>query len=261
MVEDVVIEFRGDFDEVKEELEDEEFTKEVQMQPTGQAGAAGGGGGGDGAGGILTEAFLGGEIGADVGNPATGITGALGGLSSAMMALLGVLTVAVGFLALLEPVQQALGFIMRQFELMIIPLVVALMPLMEALRDFAVQVLKFFQNPRQFVSNMVNGLMRALAPVVNAVIAGLNMLPGVDIAPVTVPGGGASGATGFRGTGDRVTQGRGGQGPTGASVGVEGFAQSVAPGVGMWLTEASDSEVVERTGKWLSQQLGGDFFQ
>jgi len=164
-----------DFDELENRLDDEELTKEVNVDG---GGAAGGGGGGDG-GGLL--ATLGLEAGTDIASGA-GQGGALGkvagGLSSAVV-LLGSI---VGFLALLEPIQQAIGFLVRQVELFVVPFVSALRPVLELVQKAAVRIVQLLRNPGEFFSGLINTVKQALAPLINNFIRAINStVPGVNL--------------------------------------------------------------------------------
>jgi len=107
-----------DFDELESRLDDEELTKEVNVDG---GGAGGGAGGGDG--GLL--ATLGLEAGTDIASGA-GQGGALGKIAGGLTSTVALLGGIIGFLALLEPIQQILSFLLRQVELFIIPVVTAL---------------------------------------------------------------------------------------------------------------------------------------
>lgn len=150
MVEDLEVGISFDTDQAINDLENDlqqaDITGGLDLDTEG--GAATGGG----AGGIAEAAGLA-EIGSDIGSGAGGagiagrLSGALAGISAPLVALVGLLTVAVGFLALLEPVQQALSFIVSQFELLIIPFISLLTPVLQKLNEFMVEALKFFRNP------------------------------------------------------------------------------------------------------------------
>jgi len=130
-----------------------------------------------GAEGIGAEAgLLGAEAGTDVAT-GSGKGGALGSIAGGVGKGVALLGAIAGFLALLEPVQKAIGFIARQFELLVVPFVAALRPLLEILQQAVVRVLQFFRNP----GALLEGIKNALAPFANTIINGLNNIPGVDI--------------------------------------------------------------------------------
>lgn len=187
------INFIPDFDELDRQIQDEDFETEIDADVQADGGAGGGG---------IVDALGLAEIGSDIGTgggQGAGIFGSIAGSLSSVTLLLGAV---VGFLALLEPIQKAVGFIVRQFELFVTPLVSALLPVLELLQEASVQLIRLFRNPDQFLSGLVNNIKRALAPLVNSIISGLNGLPGVNIQPVST-GQGDIRETGFRDTGEK----------------------------------------------------------
>lgn len=185
------ISFIPQFDELDQQIEDEEFQTDIQADVQAEEGGG------------IAEALGLAEIGSDIGTGGGGGAGIFGRIAGALSSTVILLGAIVGALALLEPIQQAVGFIVRQFELLVVPLVAALLPVLELLQDLAVSVIRAFRNPQQFFSGLFNGIKNALAPFVNAVIGGLNRIPGVDIQPVTTGQGQASQA-GFRDTGEQA---------------------------------------------------------
>jgi len=168
-----------DFDELENRLDDEELTKEVNVD--GGGGAGGGGGGGDG--GLL--ATLGLEAGTDIASGA-GKGGALGKIAGGLTSTVALLGGIIGFLALLEPIQQILSFLLRQVELFIIPVVTALRPVLELIQRFVVAAVRFFRNPGDFLSNIFTAIRRALASIVNSVIRTINStIPGANFETVS----------------------------------------------------------------------------
>jgi len=202
MPEDLEVGIRFNTDQAIQDLENDLEDANLEA-PTGTQGTSGGAaGGGDGFGleGGLTAAEFGSD--AATGPGGGGIAGQLAGGISKAVVLLGAV---VGFLALLEPVQQALSFIVRQFELAVIPLIVALRPILELIQKFAVQIIKLLRNPTQFISGIIQGITKALKPVANAIIGGLNQLPFVNLSPVTT-GQTQTRTTGFRSSGSGTNE-------------------------------------------------------
>lgn len=192
----VPIDFIPNFEDLQDELEDEDFEAEVDLQGegTGTGGAGGGSGGG------AMSGLLGAEAGSDIatGPGGAGLAGRAaggGGASAgalaggaAILAVVALLAVAVAFLAKLEPIQQAVGFIMRMFELAVIPFVAALGPVMAKIEEGMGKLIQAFNNPDKFASKIGQSIKRILAQVANSIIGVLNSVPGVNMSPVNVPG-------------------------------------------------------------------------
>lgn len=191
------------FDELEGELEDEEVTKQVVVDTPGAGGGGVQEGGGDGGGGGGLLATLGAEAGTDIASGA-GKGGALGRLAGGVSAIVSVLGAILGVLLLLEPIQEALGFLVRQLELLVVPLVSALRPVLEVVQKAVIRLIQFLRNPDEFLTGLVNSLRNVLAPIVNSFIDAVNQtVPGVQLDPVS----GAQGQT-LRETGefDQVSQ-------------------------------------------------------
>lgn len=184
MPEDLEVGVRFDTDQavndLEQDLEDAELTAGTDL-----TGAGGGtGGGGDGVG--TEAAFAGAELGADAASPKQGITGLIGGIGKIGGALIAI----AGLLVLLEPIQETLGLILRQFELFVVPFIAALTPLIEVVQKTVAQLIQIFRNPTDFIRGLVNGLLQAIQPFVNAVINALNIIPGLNFNPVSLGGDG-----------------------------------------------------------------------
>jgi len=164
MAEDIVFGAKlvPDFDQLKQDMEGEDLSMQVDMQGDGggAGGAAGGllGGGGGGSGGGKGKG--GGK----------GIMGMLGGMSKALMGILGV----VGILAMLKPVTEFVGLIVRILEIAILPLLALLMVL---LRPFIRLFMKFIPALLSWIESFdFNKMIDAL---INGLKSALNTLAGV----------------------------------------------------------------------------------
>lgn len=192
MVEDLELGVRLNTDQAVRDLENDLDDLEADVDVSGQQGGAVSGGGG-GPGGEIA-AGLGVEAGSDL---ATGGKkgGILGGIAGGLSKTVVLLSSVVAFLALLEPIQQAIGFLVRQFELLVVPFIASLRPLLRVVQKAVVRILDFLRNP----SSLLSAIKKGLAPFANAVVGALNNIPGVNISPVSVSQGGGTGKE-FRAT-------------------------------------------------------------
>lgn len=197
MPEDLEVGITFNTDQAIQDLENDLEQADIQADVATQQQVNVGEGDGLGATSVIEGAGLA-EAGSDIatGPNKGGLAGLAGGISKLAIGI----TALVGFLALLEPVQQALGFIARQFELFIVPFIAALQPVLELLQKAAVQLIQIFRNPGDFFSGLLSQIKKALAPFANSVIRGLNTIPGVSISTVST-GKGEARQTGFRSTG------------------------------------------------------------
>jgi len=156
-----------DLDELEDQVNDqgnlvidaEVDTQGGQGSGVGAAGEATDSGGGGGSGAMLGLAA---EAGSDVatgGGQGAGMMGGLLGGISKMTLLLGA---AVGFLALLEPVQAALGGLLRIFEILVVPLVMSLTPLIQSLSNVVTDIVRFFRNPGESIAGAIRNVMEGV---------------------------------------------------------------------------------------------------
>jgi hypothetical protein len=164
---------------LQDDLEGADLSTGVQGQGPGARGNGPGG------------ALLGAEAGSDL---ATGAAeGGLLGKAGSLSTLATIATAVTGIVALLEPVQKLLSGILAQFELLVTPLVGALLPVLNLLNDAVIQVLRFFRNPDQFISGILDRVARLLQPLINSFISAVNEIPGVQASRFQAGGGGIEG--------------------------------------------------------------------
>jgi len=226
---------------------------------TDSTGPSGGGGGGGFAGPIL-----GAELGSDVasgGGKGSGLAGGLLGGLSKMTVLLGAV---VGLLLLLEPIQAALGGILRVLEIAIVPVVAALSPVIQGLTELVTQAVAFFRNPSKGLGKVIRRVVQSLG---NALIGALNQIPGVNVKPLSL------GDTGPGPAGSGIqTQGQGGAMADSQTdpdtfldnfnpFTLEGQANLLQPGTKEIpaLSDEANRQRRQDDGKWFEDLFGGGF--
>lgn len=237
-----------DTDQAVEDLESDLDDVKVGTTAGERQGAAGGAG-------SELAAGLGVEAGSDIASGG-GKGGILGSIAGGIGKIAGLLIGIVAFLALLEPIQKAVSFLVRQFELLVVPVLVALRPFLAALQKAAVSILQLFRNPDEFLK----GIKNALAPFVNAVIGGLNNIPGVDIQRINTDG---QNRVGFRSTGastqSRETAETLAESQTRTPGG--GLAGIASLGFSTGFSLISDDAAVEKVKQQLANDLGGNLLE
>lgn len=169
------VELLPDIPGLEQELQDADLETEVDIQ-------ARGGGGGGGGGGFVGGGFIG--------------RGAAGGLGSSLLGIGAVVGILAGILSQLEPIRQLVGFIARQFELFLTPILSALGPILNELNEAVVKFIQFTSDPVGALTGGLDtfedpgrlpGQNRAGAAMGNALAQGLGnlVLPGAGgvIAP------------------------------------------------------------------------------
>lgn len=192
-----------DLDDMEDKINDEgDLVLEADVDASGGGTtSAGGDDATDAGGGGGLTAGLAAEAGTDVatgGGPGAGAMGGmLGGISKIALGIGAI----VGLLAMLEPIQEALGGVLRILEIFVVPLAMALSPLVNALSRVVTDMVQFFRNPGESIAGAIRNVMEG---VINALIGALNAIPGVDISKVDF--GGDEG--GKPGSGIQTTRGK-----------------------------------------------------
>lgn len=183
-----------DLDQLEEMAQDGEVRIPVKGEDSrrtrGGDGATDSSGAGGGMGGLLGL-----EAGTDVasgGGPGSGMLGGLVGGISKMVVAIGAV---VGLLLLLEPIQAALGGILRVLELAVVPFVAALSPVIQGLTQLVTKAIAFFRNPSQGIGKVIRGVVQSLG---NAIIGALNQIPGVNVRPLNLTGDGPAPGEGIQ---------------------------------------------------------------
>jgi hypothetical protein len=240
-----------DFDELENQLDDEDLTKEVTFDG---GGGAGGGGGGAGDGLLAT---LGIEAGTDIASGARG-GGALGKLAGGLSSAVLLLGSVVGLLAILEPIQKAIGFLVRQVELFVVPFVSALRPVLELVQKAAVRLVQILRNPREFFSGLISTVKRALAPLINRFVRAINStIPGANIQTVSAGGQGSIRGAGQEFESAGQTGESGAAASTLAEIGAKAATTSNPALTGLSNTLLSDDATNEALFNLANSVLGG----
>lgn len=177
-----------DLDELEEQVnEDGELVIDAQVDTEGGGGMRGGDDATDstGTGGGGTMFGLAAEAGSDVATGGGKGSGMLGGILGGISKMTLLLGAVVAGLAMLEPIQAALGGILRVLEIFVVPLAMALSPLVNALSRVATDMVQFFRNPGESIAGAIKTVMEG---VINALIGALNAIPGVNISKVNFGG-------------------------------------------------------------------------
>lgn len=178
-----------DLDELEDQVnQDGSITVPVnaEAESGGGSGLNGGPGGDEGtdAGGSGAMAGLAVEAGSDMatggGEGAGMMGGMMGGLSKGALAGGAI----AGLLLMLEPIQAALGGILRILELFVVPLAAALTPVAQGLATIVTDLIRFFRDPGESIGKAIGNVFRG---VVNALIGAMNQIPGVNISKLEGP--------------------------------------------------------------------------
>jgi len=135
-------------------------------------------GGGGGLGGILGV-----EDGTDIASGGGKGSGMLGGMLGGISKMVVLLGAVVGLLLMLEPIQAALGGVLRILELAVVPFVAALTPVINSLTKLVTKALAFFRDPTQGIGKVIRQVVQSLG---NAIIGALNQIPGVNVKPLSL---------------------------------------------------------------------------
>ena len=170
-----------------EDLEKRAQEGEVRIPVSGQDGRTASGDEGTdstGAGGIGGP-LLGMEAGSDIASGGGKGSGMLGGLMGGISKIALGVTAIVGILAMLEPIQAVLSGIMRILEFAVVPLAMALSPLINAMMEMVTKLTQFLRDPVSGITSAIKSVVQSLG---NAIIGGLNQIPGVNIKPLRLKG-------------------------------------------------------------------------
>jgi len=213
----------------------------------------GGGGGGFGT-------LLGVEAGSDVASGGGKGSGMLGGLLGGISKMTLALSAVVGLLLLLEPIQAALGGILRVLELAVVPFVAALSPVIQGLSQLVTKAIGFFRNPSQGIGKVIRGVVQSLG---NAIIGALNQIPGVNVKPLNLTGDGPAPGEGIQRNGG-VTQSQTDPDTFLDNYNpftLEGQANFLQPGIREIpaLSDEANRQRRQDDGKWFEDLFGGGF--
>lgn len=173
-----------DLDELEEQVnQDGSITVPVEADASASAGPGGDEGtdagmGGPAMGGLAVEA--GSDMATGGGKGSGMMGGMMGGLSKGALAAGAV----AGLLLMLEPIQAALGGILRILELFVVPLAAALTPVAQGLASIVTDMIRFFRDPGESIGKAIGNVFRG---VVNALIGAMNQIPGINISKLEGP--------------------------------------------------------------------------
>lgn len=171
-----------DLDKLEEMAQDGDVT--IPVQPEDGRRTSGGDEATDSSGGGgMMGPLMGVEAGSDMASGGGKGSGMLGGLMGGISKMTVLLGAVVGLLLLLEPIQAALGGIMRILELVVVPFVAALSPVIQGLTDLVTQAIQFFRDPTKGIGKVIRQVVQSLG---NALIGALNQIPGVNVKPLSL---------------------------------------------------------------------------
>lgn len=172
-----------DLDELEEQVnQDGSITVPVEADASASSGRGGDegtdAGMGPATGGLAVEA---GSDMATGGGQGSGLAGGMmGGLSKGTLAAGAIAGIAL----MLEPIQAALGGILRVLELFVVPLAAALTPVAQGLSNIVTDMIRFFRDPGESIGRAIGNIFRG---VVNALIGAMNQIPGINISKLQGP--------------------------------------------------------------------------